>query len=72
MYYLLIDIDECNSNNHKCQNPIETCEDTDGSYDCGCGAGYTKETDRCVGLIYYSRYYLYFMALNVIKRPLPY
>ena len=36
------DIDECEEDNDGC---AQTCTDTEGSYNCSCGPGYTLASD---------------------------
>ena len=38
---LLIDIDECKTGTHKC-NQFGECSNTNGSHECICKAGYFK------------------------------
>ncbi|XP_051874472.1 protein disulfide isomerase Creld1-like [Pristis pectinata] len=43
-----LDINECNSEKPLCNGAYEECENTDGSYLCGCIEGYTKQDGVCV------------------------
>ena len=49
-YYILIDIDECATNPKACS---QLCNDTEGSFLCGCKDGYVLNTDKvtCDGKI---------------------
>ena len=42
MFFSLSDIDECNTNRDNCQ---QTCNNTRGSFTCGCGSGYRLNSD---------------------------
>lgn len=46
---LILDIDECESNDNSCDNSKETCENSDGSYICNCVGGYRKLNQQCNG-----------------------
>ena len=42
------DINECLNN--PCTGPTSTCENSEGSYSCSCGQGYTLSGDECIGM----------------------
>jgi len=42
LFPLLIDIDECTTNQHRCD---QSCSDTVGSYTCSCVNGFTLDAD---------------------------
>lgn len=44
---ILLDINECNSN--PCGSGL-ICTNTEGSYTCGCNAGYEQVNGKCVGM----------------------
>lgn len=46
---LVLDIDECKSDDKSCDKSKETCENTDGSYICNCVGGYRKLNQQCNG-----------------------
>ena len=69
----MIDIDECQENLHSCQH---VCNNTDGSYSCGCNEGYMLDSDgqNCTGIMLLSsiikikfHYPLEFLAKLKIK-----
>ena len=41
--YIIIDINECNTNNGGCN---QTCTNTVGSYECSCNTGYSLDLDN--------------------------
>ena len=45
----LLDIDECSENTDGC---AQQCTNTDGSFICSCGSGYTLGSDQrsCIGI----------------------
>lgn len=43
----ILDIDECSTGNHDCQNG---CENTEGGYKCICPAGFRMVGKTCVGM----------------------
>ena len=45
-----VDVEECTENTHNCEH---TCENTVGSFLCGCNAGYQLTSDgrTCQGMI---------------------
>ena len=59
-----IDIDECATANGGCE---QECENTPGSHQCQCGAGYVLDTDgmSCRGLC--NHYYRYGRVPSIIK-----
>ena len=46
-FYLLTDIDECERG--PCSQKGGICKNTDGSYTCTCGTGYTGNGHNCTG-----------------------
>lgn len=46
---LVLDIDECESDDNFCDKSKETCENSDGSYICNCVGGYRKLNQQCNG-----------------------
>ena len=49
LVHIYVDIDECARGTHECN---QTCNNTIGSYTCGCNAGYRLAPDgrNCEGL----------------------
>jgi len=46
-----IDIDECENGDATCDTTNGGCTNTDGSYECTCASGWTKEDDNsCSGM----------------------
>ena len=48
MYINVADLDECNTNTHKCDVKAN-CVNTVGSHSCTCKAGYTSDGHTCSG-----------------------
>ena len=53
--YFHADVNECNANNGGCEH---TCENVDGSFQCGCDTGYMLDADglTCDGKCLYQGY----------------
>ena len=49
VFYHLPDINECEGEN-RCNKKSEKCENTVGSYECGCKSGYQRKDDKCTKL----------------------
>ena len=51
-WFMFADVDECQVNNGGC---AQTCNNTDGSFECSCGIGYTLAGDGlgCDGIRIY-------------------
>ena len=45
-FHCIIDIDECDEGLHEC-DPNAMCQDSDGSYNCSCKAGYIGDGRTC-------------------------
>ena len=59
--YLLLDIDECTNNTHKCDvNAV--CNNTEGSYKCTCKPGYSGDGKKCT-----SKFQLLFFGYSGIS-----
>ena len=43
LYYIIIDIDECDDDNGGCDH---VCTNTAGSYECSCNSGYSLDLDN--------------------------
>lgn len=45
---LLLDNDECATDENECDLKVSSCSNTDGSYECVCLEGYEMNEDRNV------------------------
>ena len=48
VFYMFPDLDECTTNSFDC-DPNAACQNTKGSYTCGCKSGYTGNGKICDG-----------------------
>ena len=68
LYYILLDVDECQVNNGGCE---ETCINNQGSFECSCGLGRILAADgsTCLGkvLLKLFKHWLLCMIINYLK-----
>ena len=67
-YFSLLDTDECLTNTHSCDfNAV--CNNTQGSYNCACRPGYSRDGKSCAGKITNKKVSLqYWPSKSHIKR----
>ena len=60
---MILDVDECSEDTVGC---AQTCTNTDGSFECSCGTGYTLSADNfgCDGKLRLSITYLSRMVIG--------
>jgi len=64
LFYFKLDINECQTDNGGC---TQTCDNTDGSYQCSCIKGYelTSDNHTCVGMLYNNSVNVIFAFIHV-------
>ena len=65
-FNIIVDIDECISNNGGCSNTTGICKNTPGSFYCQCHIGYSLANDgfTCNGEVVFHFYIKFIMLMN--------
>ena len=66
IFLSILDVDECDSSLNPC-DPLASCQNTVGSFQCLCQSGYTGDRRTCTGKRYWSKFLLMMRIFKAIS-----